>query len=278
MTRTAAVIFVAVPLLALGLLGPDAAARLLLAIGCPQAAAFVARDAMLSGQAFYASRHWGEAAAAFRQTGPRGSYNLGNALARAGKLREAVAAYDAALRDNPDDDDAAFNRELLARALNAATPVAGTAPPGETNAAATSKRSSEFEPDAGGGDAAATQGGLAGGRKAQSDAGASGGSKASQSGSGERNSKESGEGQARGSADDSEGIGRLGGATTGANLTPAFWKWERLGKSYETQSVLPTRQWLDTIPDDPGKYLKLRLAAEKARRVEAAAAAPGAVR
>jgi Ca-activated chloride channel homolog len=31
--------------------------------------------------------------------------------------------------------------------------------------------------------------------------------------------------------------------------------------------VLPTREWLDTLPDDPGRYLKLRLSAEQARRL-----------
>ena len=43
--------------------------------------------------------------------------------------------------------------------------------------------------------------------------------------------------------------------------------WRRFGKSYETQSVLPTREWLDALPDDPGRYLKLRLSAEQARRL-----------
>lgn len=44
-------------------------------------------------------------------------YNRGNALARAGKLREAVAAYDAALKANPADADAAYNREIVLKAL-----------------------------------------------------------------------------------------------------------------------------------------------------------------
>lgn len=44
-------------------------------------------------------------------------YNRGNALARAGKLREAVAAYDAALKADPADADAAYNREIVLKAL-----------------------------------------------------------------------------------------------------------------------------------------------------------------
>jgi Ca-activated chloride channel family protein len=44
-------------------------------------------------------------------------YNRGNALARAGKLKEALAAYDAALAKAPNDPDARHNRDLVARQL-----------------------------------------------------------------------------------------------------------------------------------------------------------------
>ena len=44
-------------------------------------------------------------------------YNRGNALARAGKLAEAVDAYDAALLLDTDHEDARFNRDLIADLL-----------------------------------------------------------------------------------------------------------------------------------------------------------------
>ena len=44
-------------------------------------------------------------------------YNAGNALAKAGQLKEALAAYDAALTANPGDADAKFNRDLVADLL-----------------------------------------------------------------------------------------------------------------------------------------------------------------
>lgn len=44
-------------------------------------------------------------------------YNRGNALAQAGKLQDAIAAYDAALKDNPTMGDAKFNRELVQKQL-----------------------------------------------------------------------------------------------------------------------------------------------------------------
>lgn len=42
-------------------------------------------------------------------------YNRGNALAHAGQFEEALDAYEAALAANPDDEDASFNRDLIAK-------------------------------------------------------------------------------------------------------------------------------------------------------------------
>jgi len=44
-------------------------------------------------------------------------YDRGNALARAGALRGALAAYDAALAKDPGNEDARHNRELVKKAL-----------------------------------------------------------------------------------------------------------------------------------------------------------------
>jgi len=45
------------------------------------------------------------------------SYNQGNALAFQGKIKEAIDSYDLALRENPDDMDAKFNKEYLEKQL-----------------------------------------------------------------------------------------------------------------------------------------------------------------
>ncbi len=45
------------------------------------------------------------------------SYNRGNALAHAGKIQEAIAAYEEALKENPADEDARFNKEYLEKQL-----------------------------------------------------------------------------------------------------------------------------------------------------------------
>jgi Ca-activated chloride channel family protein len=52
------------------------------------------------------------------QTDPLSQYNLGNALAKAGKLEDAVAAYDRALVAAPNDEDARFNRDLVKKLLD----------------------------------------------------------------------------------------------------------------------------------------------------------------
>ncbi len=49
------------------------------------------------------------------QAGAEAAYNRGNALARAGRLEEAIAEYDQVLAEAPDHADAQVNRELLRR-------------------------------------------------------------------------------------------------------------------------------------------------------------------
>jgi Ca-activated chloride channel family protein len=44
-------------------------------------------------------------------------YNRGNALAKLGRMPEAISAYEAALKSNPHFDDARYNRELLEKML-----------------------------------------------------------------------------------------------------------------------------------------------------------------
>jgi Ca-activated chloride channel family protein len=44
-------------------------------------------------------------------------YNQGNALAQSGKLEEAVKAYEKALAENPSDEDAKYNKDLVEKEL-----------------------------------------------------------------------------------------------------------------------------------------------------------------
>ena len=85
----------------------------------PESAARQLEDPEWRGSALYRSGKYDSAAEAFaRKQGPRASYNRGNALARAGKLEEALAAYDAALNAAPDMEDALHNRRIVEELLN----------------------------------------------------------------------------------------------------------------------------------------------------------------
>lgn len=68
--------------------------------------------------AHYKAGQYNEALASLDNTGTADSfYNQGNALAKAGKLAEALKAYDQALKINPNDKDAQYNKEIVEKAL-----------------------------------------------------------------------------------------------------------------------------------------------------------------
>lgn len=70
------------------------------------------------GSAEYRNQDYEAAAESFgRAATPRSDYNRGNALARAGKLEEAIKAYDEALEAEPEMEDARVNRDLVEQLL-----------------------------------------------------------------------------------------------------------------------------------------------------------------
>ncbi|WP_273205036.1 VWA domain-containing protein [Marinobacter subterrani] len=84
----------------------------------PRQAAARLEDPEWKGSALYRSGQFEAAAKAFSGAeGPRAAYNRANALARAGKLKEALAAYDAALAANPEMADARHNRKIVEELL-----------------------------------------------------------------------------------------------------------------------------------------------------------------
>ena len=116
----------------------------------------------------------------------------------------------------------------------------------------------------------------AGNDDAQAASGSAGGGKALRQ-KGDDASRNAVPRQATGSAADAEGPGARS-AELAEVAKQIKERWRRFGKSYEAQSVLPTREWLVAIPDDPGKFLKLRLAAEQARRLARGGSARESVR
>ena len=62
----------------------------------------------------YESGNFDDAAKAFaKEEGAQGQYNLGNALAQKGDIDGAINAYDNALAQDPDYEDAKFNKKIM---------------------------------------------------------------------------------------------------------------------------------------------------------------------
>jgi Ca-activated chloride channel family protein len=92
----------------------DQQAQEALAMERPDEAALLARDPAIAGEAYYRSGDFNRANQYWSQLENADSfYNKGNALAQAGDLQGAIAAYDAALELEPEMEDAIFNRELI---------------------------------------------------------------------------------------------------------------------------------------------------------------------
>ncbi|MBT8063279.1 MAG: VWA domain-containing protein [Xanthomonadales bacterium] len=77
-------------------------------------AARLAEDPAIAAEALYRSGSYEEATRAWMQKNSADAhYNRGNALALAGELEAAIAAYDQALEQRPEMEDALFNRTLV---------------------------------------------------------------------------------------------------------------------------------------------------------------------
>ena len=78
----------------------------------------LARDPARLGSAAYKQKDYSRALEQFRQIdGADGAYNRGNALARLGKYRQAIEAYDEALEIEPEMEDALFNKASVEKLL-----------------------------------------------------------------------------------------------------------------------------------------------------------------
>ena len=96
----------------------DQRAHRLLREGDAERAAGVFEDRGWRAVARYRSADYAGAIQDFAvDPSPTGRFNLGNALARAGRLQESVIAFDAVLREAPGHEDAAHNKALVEEML-----------------------------------------------------------------------------------------------------------------------------------------------------------------
>ena len=102
---------------------PDQQGQALLDAGDPAAAAARFHDPRRRAYAELQAGRYPQAAKLLEPLrDAQSEYNLGNALAKAGQLRPALAAYDAALKQSPTDRDIRHNRALVERALEQQPP------------------------------------------------------------------------------------------------------------------------------------------------------------
>jgi tetratricopeptide (TPR) repeat protein len=255
--------------------GADRIGRALVALDQPALAAPLLADPGWRGVALSRAGDTTAAIDAFRRSAsPEAAYNLGNALARAGRLAEAVKAYDVALLRDPDDTDARTNRALVASVIAALEDVPDDGSRNSANATALREaRGLDAVPPEDATAINASGDGMAGDKEAGSQSLNAGTSRVARRGQARPGDSDKGQASSKGAATDSAGrAGRSGGMTSAAvtdETAPP--QAERAGLDEEMQA---TAQWLAAIPDDPVKFLRLRIAAERQRRIAAGTAVP----
>ncbi|MEM1261106.1 MAG: VWA domain-containing protein [Pseudomonadota bacterium] len=218
-------------------------------------AARLSDDPERRAAALYRSGQFGDSAALLNSAATvRGHYNRGNALARMGDYTAALAAYDAALELEPTHEDALFNREIVAAAMQAENDAGD---PGESN-------------DGEGTEDQAGESGDNGDSSDNGESGQSGGASADADNAEQGGQSEASEpGELAGdtqSGDDSEVVEQLreamqaarDAAATDEGLETVADEQYQLSEAEraEQEALQSEEQWLRRIEDDPGGLLR----------------------
>lgn len=255
---------------------PAQRAQRLLDAGHPLEAARLFKDPKRRAYAELQGGRYGEAA---RQLAPfhdvDSEYNRGNALARTGDLRAALASYDAALEQIPDDAEVRHNRDLVARALQQrSAQQSGSATPQQGGSG--KQQGSESSPRSGsqGSSGANDSGGRAGSPKGQQSGGSSTGAAspgdesqqakrdAQLAAQMQRNATQSRQGRASSS-------GARGEARGGKSGTDESERGQAVDADWpppKSEQTLALEQWLRRIPEDPGGLLRRKFLIEHIER------------
>ncbi len=265
MKRAALLILIVCFGLELFLFGFEIAAQLLFVAGFSDQASNLLRDPGLRGVSLYKSGHWIEAAESFA-TDRSSSYNMGNALAHAGRYEDAIEAYERALASDPGDVDAAFNKGLLEQALQHSEKSVSDRHHGLLSASPAIKSGGSRDRPKTDGGAGGSGEGLASGN--QTEGLASAGGKVAKNGEQSAQQNDTLHGSAAGAA------GAYGDAGRSGEVQPNFpdllqERQSRMRRRQQEANVHPSLEWLETLSDDPGQYLKAKILAEKERRLKA---------
>ena len=185
------------------------------------------------------------------------AYNLGNALAKQGRYRDAIAAYDEALRRRPGMEDAIANRQAVLAAVQRQRPSGGQSSPsqsGDGEGQGQDKGSGDQGGETDAGDEAAQgEGRSSAGKQNEeaAEAGArppdAGAQREADAAQRERMQRALQEGAAEGAG--SEARAPEAGETTA-----------------ERERRLANEAWLRRVPDDPGGLLRERFRLERLQR------------
>jgi Ca-activated chloride channel family protein len=237
-------------------------------------------------------------------------YNLGNALARANQLEQALAAYDNVLEQEPEHEDAAFNRQLVEQMLE--QPQQQDPPPQEQESEE-QESSGDSQQESGGSGAqdeageSGPQQGDADPREGDTDQGQ--GDAGQQEQSHERaeaapseqapgdasqqqqaeQQQEGAESQPHDASDTAAGEAEPSAGSSDADLDPTAQSDRQEGTppsgagrapvpSQVSESDQEVEQWLNRVPDDPGALLREKLRRRYVERRTAASRHQGARR
>jgi Ca-activated chloride channel homolog len=283
----------------------DQRGEALLREGQPAAAAKVFSDPRRRAYAELKAGDYAAAAKGFEAFDDREAhYDRGNALARAGDLQNALKAYDAALKLDPQDKDARHNRDLVAKALeqqkqkeqgspqpqskpqqqqakpgDKPPPQPGSngddpqkqaaSPPPQSGASAASKPSSQDNSKAGQKPEASAS--SASSQPTPAEAASSAGNGEKQAAEAQARSEPSAPDAAASSPADSEAQARRdvdrGTAASSPRASGGASAPQRAGETTpRSERQLAEDQWLRRIPDDPGGLLRRKFMIQHMQR------------
>lgn len=271
MRRLLALLLILVPCVALVAFGPTLLGHALFALGFRSEGARLIGNAGWRGYMLAREGHYNEAVAAFGDA-PAFAYDRGNALVRAARYEEALDAYDDALAADPEDQDARYNRALIAKLLDTKILAPGQAQ-GNANAIG---RHSRTHGGTGNKDGKTNSlgNGYVGNQESNTTSGTQGSSSVAKLSNGGNQATDSNSLKASGSAGVASGAGRSGGDLADITQQLAF-NQRRYAPMFTAKVLEPNTQWLETVPDDPGSFLKLQIRAERKRRQAEAEQATG---
>lgn len=239
--------------------------------GMPRVAAVLIGGPAWQGAALYENGAYAEATEAFRAANfPGQLYDLGSALARAGRLKEAASTLDDALERDPNDEDARYNLAIVEALLVKARHAAPDAKNAANASASQNKRGGEAPSDAEN-EINSTGEGAAGDRDSGREAESVGASRVLKAGRNSQGSDQESK-KASGSIGAGAGLGRSGESAMNVALQPD--QPALHSESTMIKTIYASRQWLETLPDDPGVYVRKLFAQQREGRKERGLAAP----